>query len=80
MKTSNLDEIATSAYYLWEAAGRPNGCALEHWLRAEEQLQAARAEGEARKTATESGPNAKNSDKDLRYGLVLRSALGRSAL
>ncbi|HMR31809.1 MAG TPA: DUF2934 domain-containing protein [Geminicoccaceae bacterium] len=27
--------IRTQAYQLWEAAGRPEGCDLEHWLQAE---------------------------------------------
>ena len=27
--------IRERAYQLWEAAGRPDGCDLEHWLQAE---------------------------------------------
>ncbi len=32
-------KIEVLAYYLWEAAGRPEGRAMEHWLEAEAQLQ-----------------------------------------
>lgn len=32
-------EIAVRAYQLWEAAGRPHGRAVEHWLAAEAQLR-----------------------------------------
>ena len=28
------DEVALRAYWVWEAAGRPEGRALEHWLEA----------------------------------------------
>jgi len=34
-------EIAVQAYLVWEAAGRPHGRAVEHWLKAEAQLRAA---------------------------------------
>ena len=27
--------IATRAYHIWESEGRPDGKALDHWLRAE---------------------------------------------
>ena len=37
-------EIAVRAYQVWEAAGRPDGRAVEHWLEAEAQLRGA-AEG-----------------------------------
>ena len=32
------EEVAQRAYHLWEAAGRPVGQDLEHWLQAEEEL------------------------------------------
>jgi hypothetical protein len=35
------DTIARKAYQIWEAAGRPNGRELEHWLQAEAELRAA---------------------------------------
>ncbi len=33
--------IRDQAYQLWEAAGRPEGCDLEHWLQAEAIVSAA---------------------------------------
>ena len=54
--------IAVEAYYLWEASGRPEGRAMEHWLDAEARL--ARALSEAREAARKA--------RRLRYGLVLR--------
>lgn len=30
--------IQLRAYELWEAEGRPSGCALAHWLRAEGEI------------------------------------------
>jgi hypothetical protein len=35
------DEVAQRAYQLWEAAGRPSGRDLEHWLQAEKELLSA---------------------------------------
>lgn len=32
-------QIASRAYEIWEHEGRPNGKALDHWLRAEAELQ-----------------------------------------
>ena len=34
------DEIATTAYFLWEERGRPEGGGLEDWLEAEQKLKA----------------------------------------
>jgi hypothetical protein len=33
-------QIAKRAYDIWEAEGRPQGCQLAHWLRAEAELNA----------------------------------------
>ena len=40
-------QIRERAYQIWEAAGRPEGEALEHWLQAEAEIgrAAARARG-----------------------------------
>ena len=65
-------EIAIEAYCLWEAAGRPEGRAMEHWLTAEQFLRAGAAGGpEARAScaADDKPPNARA--RELRYGLVL---------
>jgi hypothetical protein len=29
-----LRSTRETAYFLWESEGRPEGCALDHWLRA----------------------------------------------
>ena len=31
-------EIAALAYEIWDKRGRPEGCALDHWLEAEGQI------------------------------------------
>jgi hypothetical protein len=31
-------QVAERAYHIWEADGRPEGAALDHWLRAEAEL------------------------------------------
>ncbi|HEY3864161.1 MAG TPA: DUF2934 domain-containing protein [Verrucomicrobiae bacterium] len=36
------DEIASSAYDLWESGGRPSGRDMEYWLQAEAKLKTAR--------------------------------------
>lgn len=36
-------QIAERAYALWEQEGRPHGCDLDHWLRAEAEIIAAGA-------------------------------------
>jgi len=62
LKTNpSAHEIAVRAYQVWEAAGRPQGRALEHWLAAEAQLRGA---DESRQASRLSGN---------RYGLVLKS-------
>jgi len=53
--------IAAQAYAVWEAAGRPHGRAVEHWLAAEAQLRKA---AELRQASRLPGN---------RYGLVLKS-------
>jgi hypothetical protein len=50
-ETSTL-AIARRAYQLWEAEGRPHGCDLQHWLRAEEEIGLELAEAIARSSAT----------------------------
>jgi hypothetical protein len=40
-KRPTHDEIARRAYAIFEQEGRPEGRELEHWLRAEAQLNAA---------------------------------------
>jgi hypothetical protein len=35
-------EIAKRAYAIWEVEGRPSGRDLDHWLRAEAELQGSR--------------------------------------
>jgi len=49
------------AYLVWEAAGRPDGRAVEHWLSAEAQLRG----------AVEPRPDSRQPGN--RYGLVLKS-------
>ena len=34
--------LHVAAYYLWQAAGSPDGRAMEFWFQAEDQFQAAR--------------------------------------
>lgn len=36
-------QIRLAAHRLWLAAGRPEGAALDHWLRAEREVLSARA-------------------------------------
>jgi hypothetical protein len=33
------EAIARRAYEIWESDGRPDGCAMEHWLRALSELK-----------------------------------------
>jgi hypothetical protein len=40
-KVFSTEEIARRAYSIWEQQGRPSGKEREHWLLAEQQLQAA---------------------------------------
>ena len=41
MTSDRHAEIAKRAYALWEVEGRPRGRDLDHWLRAEAELEAA---------------------------------------
>ena len=47
--TPTTEEITTCAHAIWEQAGRPEGCELEHWLAAENQLRQARSPSEPKK-------------------------------
>jgi hypothetical protein len=58
----SAQEIAVRAYQVWEAAGRPSGRAVEHWLAAEALLR----DAVAPRPAVSRLPG-------HRYGLVLRT-------
>jgi hypothetical protein len=38
-KNISEESIRETAYYLWEAAGKPSGDGSEFWIEAEKQLQ-----------------------------------------
>ena len=40
------DEIAQRAHDIWEQSGRPDGQAVEHWLRAEHELEVERRQAD----------------------------------
>lgn len=40
------EEISRRAHDIWEQSGRPEGRALEHWLRAEQELRLERDQAE----------------------------------
>jgi hypothetical protein len=40
LTSDHHDEIAKRAFTMWELEGRPTGRDLEHWLRAEAELEA----------------------------------------
>jgi hypothetical protein len=33
-----MEQIGLIAYHMWERQGRPNGCALQHWREAEQEV------------------------------------------
>jgi hypothetical protein len=39
-RVAGQDAIARRAYEIWESEGRPDGRAMEHWLRAVSELKA----------------------------------------
>lgn len=64
-------DIALGAYHLWEAAGRPHGRAVEHWLEAEARLHAGTNANSSSSSADEAAMA--EQARALRYGLVLRA-------
>lgn len=40
LTAERMDEIRETAYRIWESEGCPDGCALEHWLRAKREVEA----------------------------------------
>jgi hypothetical protein len=56
VSTQVSHSISERAYHIWERMGRPEGQALEHWLRAEAELakEPARKMAEADMPATAS--------------------------
>lgn len=36
--TPDVSAVAQRAYEIWQREGCPDGCAMEHWLRAEAEL------------------------------------------
>jgi hypothetical protein len=66
-------QIANEAYRLWEAAGRPDGRALDHWLEAEAWVHTQGVHGTvATVEALRSGAAGPVHRRGVRYGLVLR--------
>ena len=71
-------ELRTRAYEIWEAEGRPDGRAEEHWEQAREELEAAKPKDKAKaqtktkpakKTVaakTKKSPKSKTSKEDTR--------------
>lgn len=47
MMLDHNGEIAKRAYRIWEGEGRPSGRDLDHWLRAEAEVEAERREAPA---------------------------------
>ena len=43
MTADQYGEIARRAYSIWEVEGRPSGREIDHWLRAEAEVQSAHA-------------------------------------
>ena len=38
MDSNQQTRVSETAYFIWESENRPNGKALDHWLRAERQI------------------------------------------
>jgi len=66
------DEVALRAYRIWEATGRPERRALEHWLQAEAQLRAECSTGKAATPSPVPAELGPTSPQAIRYGLVLK--------
>jgi hypothetical protein len=67
-------EIAEEAYRLWEATGRPEGRALDHWLEAEVRVRVQRVPGNGEGVPVPGGGATGRADgQNVRYGLVLRN-------
>ena len=74
------DSIATRAYYLWEADGRPDGCHEAHWLAAEaaeKRSVSARRAAATRRVKQETAPKA--SAKTVVAAAALSGARAASA-
>ncbi len=50
------EEVRHIAYELWESSGRPAGCEVEHWLRAETIWQARQSPAAAPQAASTGKP------------------------
>ena len=50
------EEIASRAYQIWEACGRPPGRELEHWLQAERELASPSGEANLEDAPASSSP------------------------
>jgi hypothetical protein len=76
MSSQSDDAVAKRAYYLWENAGRPEGCAIEHWLAAEARMRAdgsGAQGGSSRPAEVQAQPEAARGGRAMRYGLVLQA-------
>ena len=77
--TLDHDAIATRAYYLWEAEGRPDGCHESHWLAAEtaeKRSVASRRAAATRRSKQDTAPKA--SAKTIVAAAALSKARGAS--
>ena len=61
-------EIAKRAFEIWEQAGRPDGCDMEHWLKAERELH-------GRSMAEQKGSNVTSSDPSMGKAAKKKNAI-----
>jgi hypothetical protein len=58
MQAENFtDRIRRRAYEIWEAAGRPNGCDINHWLQAEMECRTKMTAGKEPDRSPEASEN-----------------------
>jgi len=50
------EKISQRAHQIWEQSGRPAGSEIDHWLRAERELQQEQAKQNPRGSAVEPAP------------------------
>lgn len=56
MDMDTEEEVRRIAYELWESSGRPAGCEIENWLRAEAMWQARQSPAAATQAASAGKP------------------------
>ena len=73
---ASADSVSRRAYEIWEQQGKPDGCDLEHWLKAEQELSGSKS-GVVQSNSRVNASSPPGSDANPLQGTRAAAAAGR---